>query len=1082
MRLLPLLALAISLIPSALVLAASIPHVARNQVHGVVLLGARDETATPLTSSDHSAASIVSNGTVTVNSTSTSNTTAPASTTIASLNTSNPRVTPALGVGGIVLIATGAILALIGIRNLWIQVFLSAAFLTSLGVTVLIAYVMNPPVRVAIQGAYLVAIFFTGVTFGALSIVFKELTEGLGCLLGGFCTSMWLLCLKPGGLLAGTNAKSGFIGAISVAFYALSFSHYTRPYGLIASTGVAGGTAVALGIDCYSRAGLKEFWLYLWALNDDIFPLGTGSYPITRNIRVELAIIVIIAILGVVSQLRLWKLIRERRRKEDEIRDEEGRKNEEAEAEVCRRLEENNQREREEWEARYGNSEKKDIPELGDNTQCPADKVDLEKGNATEIRSISGSSQVSYRCSDCRHREGSEDSFSEASGATDDPRASQHVNNPDGTTGQVGPSQFRVFDGAAAAKLKNGGDSDVTATVGSEGGTVSSKHFFGQTLQKKISIQSSLRPARSQEAHTDDDSTLSVEGTKDENKDGIGHTGDEAAGLDKRRQASQEERDAWGLAAGREIAETWGGVENTTAPGCAPTGRGEKGTPAVRMLEKPVSMDDLRTARPKPIEEGSGEHGKLTAHDEGAPFSSNRNKNEGTEALAIKEADLRDNSQTPPTTSVEKQNSENALLQDAHGISKKPSLGESQDTNSSKTTPGKGGIQKRADEEIERKQSSSTESKAKKRRKEKAKLDAHTVKRLPERTSTVVQSYRTNEWAKHLCDAEIPAPEPIAPIVEESPENPVEAGEVPAPVNVKQLLQTPLTAEPAPAVESRVSSRKEQQNADDGRRMSHDSKPRLVLGISSPNVEESQAGFPFGGVPLVGAQVVLSSSALPSPGSNSAMRTLSGPAAELPREDQEVTKPKWKGPPPLLALREDMMRSRVSSTFLSLDPWASRNSSRHSMVLDSSTPISPSISNPDEGDDVPLSRRRAMLHQQGNLSARTSVPTPSPRWSHPSAIGADNAQMVMAAWRESIREDLEDKRNPLARQDVPLGGTGAGHRTSSPPLGQPGRNSSSMSLNLDQAIADKVQRGGMTELHRDAMRRMQAKANQNASG
>jgi hypothetical protein len=123
---------------------------------------------------------------------------------------------------------------------------------------------MNPPVRVAVQGAYLVAIFFTGVTFGALSIVFKELTEGLGCLLGGFCVSMWLLCLRPGGLLTDTNAKAGFVGAISVTFYALSFSHHTRPYGLIVSAAVSGGTAVALGIDCYSRAGLKEFWLYIW--------------------------------------------------------------------------------------------------------------------------------------------------------------------------------------------------------------------------------------------------------------------------------------------------------------------------------------------------------------------------------------------------------------------------------------------------------------------------------------------------------------------------------------------------------------------------------------------------------------------------------------------------------------------------------------------------------------------------------------------------------------------------------------------------------------------------------------------------
>ena len=123
---------------------------------------------------------------------------------------------------------------------------------------------MDPPVRDAIQGAYLVAAFFTGITFGALALVFKELTEGLACLLGGFCLSMWLLALKPGGLLTSTDSKSGFIAALCVAAYAVSFTHYTRPYGLMASTALSGGTAVSLGIDCYSRAGLKEFWLYIW--------------------------------------------------------------------------------------------------------------------------------------------------------------------------------------------------------------------------------------------------------------------------------------------------------------------------------------------------------------------------------------------------------------------------------------------------------------------------------------------------------------------------------------------------------------------------------------------------------------------------------------------------------------------------------------------------------------------------------------------------------------------------------------------------------------------------------------------------
>lgn len=128
----------------------------------------------------------------------------------------------------------------------------------------LIVYVMSPPVSEAMQGAYLVAIFFTGLVFGGLSLIFKELMEGLGCALGGFCLSMWILCLQSGGLFVMTSIKSAFISALIVASYALSFSRFTRPYALILTTAFSGATASVLGVDCFARVGLKEFWLYIW--------------------------------------------------------------------------------------------------------------------------------------------------------------------------------------------------------------------------------------------------------------------------------------------------------------------------------------------------------------------------------------------------------------------------------------------------------------------------------------------------------------------------------------------------------------------------------------------------------------------------------------------------------------------------------------------------------------------------------------------------------------------------------------------------------------------------------------------------
>jgi len=176
-----------------------------------------------------------------------------------------PAITPALAVAGALLIATGAFYTLIGIKTKWLHIFLSTAYLFSLAVTILIIYVMHPPISNAIQGAYFLAACITGIIFGAVAVIFADVTEGLGCFLGGFCLSMWLLVLKSGGLITSTAGKAIFIACFTLGAFAFYISHYTRPYGLIGSTSFAGATVVVLGIDCFSRAGLKEFWLYVWS-------------------------------------------------------------------------------------------------------------------------------------------------------------------------------------------------------------------------------------------------------------------------------------------------------------------------------------------------------------------------------------------------------------------------------------------------------------------------------------------------------------------------------------------------------------------------------------------------------------------------------------------------------------------------------------------------------------------------------------------------------------------------------------------------------------------------------------------------
>ena len=90
------------------------------------------------------------------------------------------------------------------------------------------------------------------------------------------------------------------------------------------------------------------------ALNKDIFPLGTTTYPHTRGIRVELAGIIFICLLGVVSQMRLWKIVRDRRRRKAVEHEERNRDMDAAEAEAGRRIEDVNMQERLAWEAQYG--------------------------------------------------------------------------------------------------------------------------------------------------------------------------------------------------------------------------------------------------------------------------------------------------------------------------------------------------------------------------------------------------------------------------------------------------------------------------------------------------------------------------------------------------------------------------------------------------------------------------------------------------------------------------------------------------------------------------------------------------------
>lgn len=176
-----------------------------------------------------------------------------------------PKLTPAIGIAGALLIITGLVYGIIGIRHKFLYSFFGVMYLISLAVLVLIVYCMNPPVSDPVQGAYLVGIILSGCLCGGVGLIFRDLVDGVGCLLGGFCFSMWFLTLKDGGTITSSVGKAIFIGAFTVLVGATAVTKRTRRWGLIASLPFSGATATVLGIDCFSKAGLKEFWIYLWS-------------------------------------------------------------------------------------------------------------------------------------------------------------------------------------------------------------------------------------------------------------------------------------------------------------------------------------------------------------------------------------------------------------------------------------------------------------------------------------------------------------------------------------------------------------------------------------------------------------------------------------------------------------------------------------------------------------------------------------------------------------------------------------------------------------------------------------------------
>ena len=821
-------------------------------------------------------------------------------------------------------------------------------------------------------------------------------------------------------------------------------------------------------------------------LNNDIFPLHySGPYPITRGIQVETGAIIIICAMGVLSQTKVWIIIRRRREeraREQRRKDDEGNLVDE---EQGKRVEEGIKRERGSWEAAYGSGERGKSQHLdsGNGTDEPSTR----KGSL----SVVGTSDV--RGSDLEGIEMQEMDAS-ANGPKEAGRLVIHVvqddeisPNPSVADQCLGhsevesrePSIHQSNSGVAesssaeeplrnAAALRSG-DQDLTMKPkitqlpfkvpdldsGSEDGRSSiaasaasdymtdrwSKRFSGSS---SIVQQLSKRSQRSFIAASTSDEALMVPEPEDDRASSIAATIDGVSEKDDMEEEALSVRDQ---------------------------------RLSFEILRKQNSMQALmQGARPsvdvaKDAEEWPGQSANQMTLDDDNQVKAAQYFNESTdpepESMAVPDSDIASTTDAPSTVETR------IIAARPEAIQKNPRIN---------------------------------------------RLSAN----LPGGASRVVTAYRTNEWAKHLEGADLPEIDELK-IKKSRTLNPSQATERVAPVDVRALQQTPVTAEQAPALainthssgdrpasyfQSKNPSHREQdrqrrnsvvhQLTRDKALERTPSQTYLANSMERSPSQTSLSSIKSGKEqyrpPLPKFRTSQSSVPAAHGLRSSSSPMLITPLVESPiEEDVEASFPTRFAPSSthLMSQRDRMIRNRPSSTSLLRTNWSNATLDQH-----------PALRTLDEDEDISLSQRKALLqrhrhslpHLHRSSSGYTSAaaqpicppnrasppiqprnrrsPTPQPLPSRPSPTPAPRDPTV-SAWHASLQATnttahYRDKEIDARRAEL----MDEKRRESN------SRQEQRLSQTRTQHVKDRgMRQSSMMDLHQQQMRKMQAEAN-----
>ncbi|KDN68377.1 hypothetical protein CSUB01_01582 [Colletotrichum sublineola] len=1013
-----------------------------------------------------------------------------------------PVITPGWAVAGVILMCTGVVYTLIGIKNTVLHNAFSVAYVVGLGISVLVVYVMVVPVSNASQGAYVVAAVLPAIFAGVLSSwFFKEITECLACALGGFCFAMWLLCLHDGGLLSGV-AKVVFIIVFTLAGFATYFTRWTRDWALMITISFSGATATVLGIDCFSRAGLKEFWAYVWDLNDPLFPMGADTYPMTKGIRVEIAAIIVIFCIGIISQKRLWNVIKDRRAKRDEELAEAQRARDQEEANIGKELEAQNARERRAWEKVHGDY----VPNGSDHDSGFAPDSESEKAirysqgtaisrsQAPPVAEMAGSDvpptvppkptttglMVSEKEKDgmVTVRVAADDTIADsdvADKAVGETNAAQQGTTVDESAQEVVPAPPQVvplpfrFPDPEETMAREKGDRSTIATFADDDEDQAATGNKRNSLAKRLSRSSAQLMRRVSQR------------TSASLRDSAGPADEELMVLRRRPQ----DDDAGSIAATIDTQDdSCGSIERDSLR---------------RSIEVNAQLADGEPADQK--SESKSTHASRQS-------MSGDDVSKRVSAMSITCDNTNQPTAAEPVSPI---------------IVERPA----EEVESSDGGVAKDSIESKKQEQTSLDSSLQSAALTSQKAKSTASVDSAPVNltqdRLPPSFSNVALHYRTNEWAKHLSHAEVPQPDVLL-LAEDRPPT----REAPAPVHIEELQQTASSATPAPVptkspspMQQRLVPSQAPSRGGHSRNNSYQSHRRASSKTQfEPIAEEDVRVVPK-------AASIVSGSSGPSSGVASPATPV---AFERPPPPPGILS--YDSPQSLIAQRSLALHNKTyglltggSNTMSELPITAYRTASESGSMHN--YPLYTQQIMPGSLDDLPLSQRKEIIRRQSSLgTVHSFVGDPRPasgtlmpgisaesvafdshqpaRYSSGPSQEARDAKL--ASFRNSVRADL---RAGMAAPPVGANGrdsTLSMYRSASATnlAVQHGVREADMQRNIDlqrsfmmsqkdaeakrkekerlekersdQAFTARMQSGEMFELHREAMRRMQSQA------